>query len=73
MSYSIRLNTDEEKLFKSYAKVHGISLSEALKRALIEKIEDEYDIQVANESYKEYLDTDKQRRPIEDFWKELDL
>lgn len=73
MSYSIRLNTDEEKLFKSYAKVHGISLSEALKRALIEKIEDEYDIQVANESYKEYLDTGKQRRPIEDFWKELDL
>lgn len=73
MSYSIRLNTDEEKLFKSYAKVHGISLSEALKRALIEKIEDEYDIQVANESYKEYLDTDKQRRPIEDSWKELDL
>ena len=38
MSYSIRLNDEEEKLFKSYAKLHGCSLSEALKRALLEKL-----------------------------------
>lgn len=41
MKYSIRLNDEEEKIFKSYVKLHGCSLSEALKRALLEKIEDE--------------------------------
>ena len=47
MSFSMRLSQEEESLFKSYAKLHGISLSEALKRALLEKIEDEYDINIA--------------------------
>ena len=42
MSFSMRLS-----LFKSYDKLHGISLSEELKRALLEKIEDEYDINIA--------------------------
>ena len=30
MSFSIRLNAEEEKLFKSYANFHWISLSEAI-------------------------------------------
>ena len=38
MKYSIRLNDEEEKLFKSYVKLHGCSLSEALKRALLKKL-----------------------------------
>ncbi len=73
MSYSIRLSNEEEQLFKSYAKIHGVSLSEALKRALIEKIEDEYDIGVATEAYNDYLKSGKQSRPIEELWKELNL
>ena len=32
-----------------------MSLGEAFKKALFEKIEDEYDIVVADEAYKEYL------------------
>jgi hypothetical protein len=46
----------ERKLAESYAKLHSISLSEAFKRALFEKIEDEYDIAVAESAYKEYVD-----------------
>ena len=41
---SVRTNDEESVLFKSYANLHGISLSEAFKQALIEKIEDEFDI-----------------------------
>lgn len=55
MSFSIRLNAEEEKLFKSYANFHGISLSEAMKTALLEKIEEEYDIAIAQQAHEEYL------------------
>ncbi len=46
MSFSIRLTDQEKQLADSYAKLHSISLGEAFKRALFEKIEDEYDISV---------------------------
>lgn len=41
---SVRTNEEETKLFRSYATLHNVSMSEAYKRALIEKIEDEFDI-----------------------------
>lgn len=53
MSFSIRLSAEEKKLAESYTKLHAISLGEAFKRALFEKIEDEYDIAVAEEAYAE--------------------
>ena len=40
---SVRINEEETKLLKSYCKIHGISMSEAYKQALLEKIEDEFD------------------------------
>jgi len=73
MSFSIRLTDTERALAESYAKLHALSLAEAFKRALFEKIEDEYDIALADEAYEEYLRSDKQARPIEELWKELDL
>ena len=73
MSFSIRLTDTEKALAESYAKLHAISLGEAFKRALFEKIEDEYDIALAEEAHEEYLRSDKQARPIEELWKELDL
>ncbi|WP_040394123.1 type II toxin-antitoxin system RelB family antitoxin [Centipeda periodontii] len=73
MSFSIRLTDAEKALAESYAKLHAISLGEAFKRALFEKIEDEYDIALAEEAYAEYLKDGKQAKPIEELWKELDL
>ena len=72
MAFSIRLTEDERKLAESYAKLHSFSLAEAFKRALFEKIEDEFDIAVANEAYREYLDSGCQSTPVADFWRELD-
>ena len=54
MSYSIRFTDEERKLADSYAKLHGISLGEALKNALFEKIEDEYDIALYQKVKKEF-------------------
>lgn len=72
MSFSIRLTAEEKALAESYAKVHAISLGEAFKRALFERIEDEYDIVVAEEAYKDYVDSGCKSTPVADFWRELD-
>ena len=72
MSFSIRLTPEEKSLAESYAKLHSLSVGEAFKRALFERIEDEYDIVVADEAYKEYLDSGCKSTPIADFWRELD-
>lgn len=73
MSFSIRLSEEEKKLADSYAKIHSLSLGEAFKRALFEKIEEEYDIVIADEAYSEYLQSGKKSRPIEELWKEENL
>ncbi len=73
MAFSIRLTENEKRLADSYAKMHSMSIGEAFKRALFEKIEDEYDIAVYEEAYKEYVDSGMKSAPIEELWKELDL
>ena len=73
MAFSIRLTEREKKLANSYARLHSLSLGEAFKQALFEKIEDEYDIAVYDEAYNEYESSGKKSRPIEELWQELDL
>lgn len=73
MAFSIRLTEEERKLVDSYAKIHSISVGEAFKKALFEKIEEEFDIAVADEAYTEYVKSGKKSRPIEELWDELEL
>lgn len=73
MSFSIRLTTEEKSLAESYAKLHSMSVGKAFKKALFEKIEDEYDIAIANTAYDEYIRDGKKSQPISELWKELDL
>lgn len=73
MSFSIRMNQEERAVAESYAKLHSMSLGEAFKRALFEKVEDEYDIAVGEQAYKEYLESGKQSKPFSELREELDL
>ena len=73
MAFSIRLSEEERKLADSYARLHSMSMGEAFKRALFERIEDEYDLAVAEDAHAEYLQSGKKSYPIEDLWKDLDL
>lgn len=73
MSFSIRLTDEERALAESYAKLHSFSLAEAFKKALFEKIEDEYDLTVAQEAYQEYVSDGKKSHPIQDLWQECGL
>lgn len=73
MAFSIRLNEEEKSLAESYARLHSITIGEAFKKALFEKIEDEFDLCVAEVAYKEYIDSGKESRPFSELKKELDL
>jgi hypothetical protein len=73
MAFSIRLTEDERRLADSYAKIHSMSLGDAFKQALFEKIEDEYDIAVAEEAYSEYVKSGKKSNPISKLWEDCDL
>ena len=72
MAFSIRLTDQEKSIADSYARLHSLSLGEAFKQALFEKIEDEYDIAVAEEAHAEYVASGCRSTPVEDFWRELD-
>lgn len=73
MSFSIRLSAEEKKLAESYAKLNSMSVGEAFKRALFEKIEDEYDVVIGEEAYREYVEGGRKSTPAVDFWRELDV
>lgn len=73
MSFSIRLTAEEKSLAESYAKIHDISLGEAFKQALFERIEDEFDVAVAQEAYSEYVKNGRKSRPVSRLWEDLGL
>ena len=73
MAFSIRLTEDERRLAESYARLHSISVGEAFKQALFDRIEEEFDITLADIAYKEYVDSGKESRSFTEFKKELDL
>ena len=70
-TFSLRLNKEEERLFKNYADFTGEGLTTLLKKALTEKIEEEYDLQAV----KEYESAKEKGEVIlvdhEEFWGDL--
>ncbi|MCD8049809.1 MAG: DUF6290 family protein [Clostridia bacterium] len=73
MALSITLTQQESRLAESYARLHSLTIDEAFKQALFEKIEDEYDIAVFDEAYDEYVASGEESRPIPELWKELGI
>ena len=51
---SLRLNDEDSKLFKRYAEMHGISVSELVRQSVLERIEDEYDLKVYEEAMEDF-------------------
>ena len=54
MTISLRLNEADSMLFKKYAEMNGISVSELVRRSVLEHIEEEYDLQAYQEAIEEY-------------------
>ena len=59
MTISVRLNEKDTKLVKAYAKMNNISLSDLVRNAILEKIEDEYDLDLYNKAIEEYNENPK--------------
>ena len=54
MAISLRLTEQETKLFKNYAKLNGITISELVRQSVLERIESECDLQAYQKAILNY-------------------
>ena len=55
MTMTLRISDEDSRLIKDFARLHGMSASEFMRRAALEKIEDELDVRAAEKAYADYL------------------
>ena len=65
---TLRINDKDGELIKKYIQMHGLTISEFARQAMLEKIEDEYDLQVLRQAMAE---DDGVRIPIEELFEEF--
>ncbi len=70
---SLRVPEEELRAIKSYAAINNWSVSDAIRKTMIERIEDEYDLKVFAEYEAEKAAGTLKTRPIEELWEELGL
>lgn len=68
---TINLKDEALQVLEECAERKDISVSEFIRRAVLEKLEDEEDIRAANEAYAEYL-KNPVTIPHKQFWQELE-
>ena len=54
MAISVRFNERDEQLIKNYAALNNISLSDFIRNAVMDKIEDEYDLAAYDKAIAEF-------------------
>lgn len=54
MTISLRLNEKETLLFKKYAEMKRMSVSELVRQTVLERIEDEYDLKAYEKAMAEF-------------------
>ena len=72
MTISVRLNEEDTNIIKAYAEMNNISLSDLIRNAVLEKIEDEYDLECYKRAIKKYKENPK-TYTLEEMKKELEL
>lgn len=70
---SVRLNEEEEKAFSAYADIMGQPLSTLFKKLMEERLEDEFDLKLAEDFLEREARGEVETRPIEELFAELDL
>ena len=56
MTISLRLNNEDAALIRKYADMKGISVSELVRRSVLDQIEDEFDLKLYQRGMKAYRD-----------------
>lgn len=72
MTISVRLSDEDTELIKTYAEINKTTLSDLVRNAILEKIEDEYDLECYKKAIKEYRKNPK-TYTLEEVKKELGL
>ena len=54
MAISLRLSETDSMLFKKFAEMNGITVSELIRSSVMERIEDEYDLKVYKKAMQEF-------------------
>ena len=73
MTISVRVTDDQKEVIRNYASSRGLSVSEAMRAAIFEIIEDEYDIASAVKALAEWEKGGKKVHTHEEVGKELRL
>lgn len=72
MTVTLRMSEEDSRLIRSYAKLQGVTVSDFLRRAALEKIEDEIDLEIAARARAEY-EADPQSVSHEELGRRLGL
>ena len=72
MTISLRLNDEDTLLIKKYAELNKMSVSELIRQTVMERIENEYDLELFNKAINEYKD-DPVTYSLDEVEKELGL
>lgn len=68
---SLRLNDRDDAIIRKYAEIHNMDLSSFIRQAVLEKIEDEYDLTLFDKVWEQ--EKDEERISHEQVKKELGL
>ena len=69
---SLRMDEEDAKLIKEYAKVKNITVSALFRNAVLEKIEDEIDLELYNTAMKQHIEN-LQVLSFDEMMKEIDF
>lgn len=72
MIISLNLANEEETLIRKYTDLHNLNVSDFVYQAIMEKIEDEYDLSTYNKALKEYK-KDSETYTLDEVKEELNL
>ncbi len=71
---SIRFSSEEEEYIKKFAEIKGVTVSQLIKDAILDKMEDELGLTIEEEeAVEDYIKNGGKTRPLSDFWKEQGL
>ncbi len=72
MTFSLRLSNEDSILIKKYAAVHNLTVSELVRQSVMERIENEYDLDAFRKAMEEYREN-PQTYSLEEMERELGL
>ncbi len=54
LTISVRLSKEESALFRKFAEMNNLSVSEMIRKTVMERIEDEYDLKIYREALEDF-------------------